>query len=122
MKDAQAKSLLERQDFDDVTVLRVKVPLLHADTTTENLFRQAYSFVEDAGRFRLVLNLAAVIFLSSMALGKVVRLTQKARKSGGRLVLCQPRQTVEEIFRVSQLAEILPIYADEQEAIRSFKS
>jgi anti-anti-sigma factor len=47
-------------------------------------------------------------------------LMRKVRAAGGRLVLCKVRPTIEDLLRVTQLADVLPHYADEQEAVCSF--
>ena len=120
MSEGQDSALLEREDSGDVTVLRVNVPTLPGDETTETLFRQAASVVEDAGRTRLVLNLNGVVFLASAALGQLVTLMRKVRSAGGRLVLCKVAPRIEELLQVTHVAEILLIYADEQEAVQSF--
>jgi anti-anti-sigma factor len=112
--------LLEREDFGDVTVLRLKVPMLRGDETTEALFEQACALVEEGHRPRVVLNCGVVVYLASTALGKLVLLMRKARSAGGRLALCKVTPTVQELLRVSMLADILLSYNDEQEAVRSF--
>ena len=38
MSETQASPLLEREDFGDVTVLRLQVPMLRGDQTTDALF------------------------------------------------------------------------------------
>jgi anti-anti-sigma factor len=112
--------LLERDDIGDVTVLRVCVPMLQGDGPTDDLFEQITAVVEDGGRQRLVVNLAAVQYLASRALGKLVLLGRKVREVKGRLALCQPTQTVDRLLEATHLAEIIPVYRDEREAVRSF--
>ena len=111
--------MLERQDFGDVTVLRMRVQTLSADATTESLFEQAYAVVDDAGRSRLVLNLEGVVFLASLALGKLVRLLQRIRKARGRIVLCKLSRNLDDVLRIA-LPDVFLTYSDEQEAVQSF--
>jgi anti-anti-sigma factor len=120
MSETQASTLLEREDFGDVTVLRLKLPMLYSDETTACLFAQACAVVVEAHRCRLVLNCAVVVYLASMALGQLVSLMRKANSAGGRLTLCKVPRTVQELLRISHLADILFSYNDEQEAVRSF--
>jgi anti-anti-sigma factor len=120
MSEAQASTLLEREDFGDVTVLRLKVPMLYADETTAGLFEQASAVVVEDHRCRLVLNCGVVEFLASMALGKLVSLMRKVHSVGGRLTLCKVHRTVQELLQVTHLSDILLSYNDEQEAVRSF--
>ncbi len=120
MSDIVSGGSLEREDFGNVTVLRVKVPMLRGDEETEALFQQASSLVEEAGRSQLVLNLDGVVFLASMAIGKLATLIHKTRSAGGKLTACKVSRTVGELLQMTHLAEILPIYGEEQEAVRSY--
>lgn len=120
MREVQVGQALGQEDFGEVTVLRVRVPTLLGDETTEALFHQAASVVEDAGRTRLVLNLDGVVFLASAALGQLVTLMRKVRSAEGRLVLCKVNRRIEELLQVTHVADILLVYGDEQEAVRSF--
>jgi anti-sigma B factor antagonist len=111
--------MLERQDFGDVTVLRTKTQTLSADNTTESIFDQAYEVVEVERRSRLVLNFDGVVFLASLAMGKLVRLLQKVRKAGGRIVLCKLSRNIEDVLRIA-LPDVFLTYTDEREAVQSF--
>jgi anti-anti-sigma factor len=120
MADSQDDLALVREDIGSVTVLRVGVPILRDDETINALFGQATALVRDEGRPRLVLNLDGVIFLASVVLGKLATLVNQARAAGGKLAVCRVTRTIEELLQITHLADILPIYADEQEAVRSF--
>ena len=120
MGETQGGPLLGREDEGGVTVLRVKVPMLRSDETTESLFGQAGAVVEEEGRSRLVLNLGEVQYLASAAVGKLVTLMRAVHSAGGRLVLCKVTRTVGELLRITHLADVLVAYDDEQEAVASF--
>ena len=83
MSAIQPGQWLERQDFGDMTVLRVKAPMLRTDETTEAVFEQACSVVDAAGRWRLVLNFEGVGYMASTAIGKLILLMRKATSAGG---------------------------------------
>ena len=108
---------LEREDFGDVTVVRLKTPKALDDDIIRAVFDPIYSLVTDMGRHRLVLNLAAVEYLPSMALGKLVMLNRKVQAAKGRLALCQLSPTVLEILESTHLSELFNVYATEQEAL-----
>jgi anti-sigma B factor antagonist len=111
---------LEREDFGAVTVARLKAAKRLDDDTSRAVFDPIYSLVADVGRSRLVLNLAGVEWLSSMALGKLVMLRRKAQAGNGRLALCHLSPTVENTLETTHLKDLFTIYATEQEALRSF--
>jgi anti-anti-sigma factor len=78
---------------------------------------RVYSLVSDMGRNNLVLNLAAVDHLPSMALAKLVMLNRKVQAGNGRLALCQLSPTVKEILESTHLSDFFNIFAMEQEAL-----
>ena len=75
---------LEREDFGEVTVVRLKPPKALDEDTIRAIFDPIYSLASDMGRNNLVLNLAAVDHLPSMALGKLVMLNRKVQAANGR--------------------------------------
>ncbi len=72
---------LEREDFGDVTVARLKTPSVLDDDTLRAVFAPIYTLVGAVGRTKLVLNLAAAGYLPSMGLGKLLILNRKSRRS-----------------------------------------
>ena len=119
MSEEPNGTLLEREDIGDVTVVRIRVPMLQGGEPTDALFRQITDIVREGGCRRLVLNLAAVEYLASPALGKLVSLGRTVREVQGRVALCRARQTVDRLLEATHLSEIIPVYADEQGAVQS---
>jgi anti-anti-sigma factor len=107
---------LEREDFGDVTVVRLKTPKVLDDDTVRAVFEPIWSLVNDVGRNRLVLNLASVEYLPSLALGKLVLLNRKVQVTAGRLVLCQLSAVVKEILETTHLDELFSLCGNEEEA------
>jgi anti-anti-sigma factor len=108
---------LEREDFGEVTVVRLKPPKALDEDTIRAVFDPIYSLVSDMGRNNLVLNLAAVDHLPSMALAKLVMLNRKVQAGNGRLALCQLSPTVKEILESTHLSDFFNFFAMEQEAL-----
>jgi anti-sigma B factor antagonist len=120
MSSKHGSHWLEREDFGAVTVVRLKAPKLLDDNTIREVFNPIYSLVADVGRSHLVLNLAGVEYLSSMALGKLVMLSRKAQAGNGAVALCHLSPTVENTLYTTHLKDLFTIYATEQEALQSF--
>jgi anti-sigma B factor antagonist len=111
---------LEREDVGAITVARLKTGKVLDEDVVRTVFGQVSSLVTEVGRSRLVLNLAAVGYLPSVALGKLVLLNRQAEAAGGRLALCCLAPTVQEILDTSRLADMFNLYATEEEAVQSF--
>jgi len=69
---------------------------------------------------RIVLNLAEVSRLDSIAMGLLVRYAERLGKQGGGLRLAAPPAFVINILNMTKLSGMLPSYATEEEAIVSF--
>jgi anti-sigma B factor antagonist len=110
---------LEREDFGDVTVVRLLLPKVQ-DDDAQVLFKQIYTLVDGMGRAHLVLNLRAVQFLTSMSLGKLVMLNRKTQAANGRLALCQLSPSVNDIMEVTRMTQLFDVFATEQDAVQSF--
>jgi anti-anti-sigma factor len=111
---------MEREDFGDVTVVRFKVPGVLDEDIVRAVFDPLSSLVAAIGRRHLVLNLATVPSLPSVAVGKLVLLNRQAQAAGGRLALCNLSPTVAQTLDSMALTDLFSIHADEQEAVRSF--
>lgn len=120
MTAAHGGHWLERQDVGDVTLVRIKLARLN-DDDAHGLFKQIYSLVDDMGRRNLAIDLHAVEFLPSMALGKLVMLNRKAQAGGGRMALYALTADVNELMEVTHLDGLFSIYRTEEEALASFR-
>jgi anti-anti-sigma factor len=120
MAQTDGGDVLQREDFGDVTVVRLNVPRLWEDQATNDAFEKLYSLVDDSGRRRFVLDLSAIEYFASAALAKLIVLTRKARAAEARLVLCNITPTVEKILEVTRLRDLLITYDSEREARQSF--
>jgi anti-anti-sigma factor len=120
MNDRNAMALFDREDFGDVTVLRVYLTMLDTEAVTSRLFEEAGKFVDESQRSRLVLNTERIQFMGSMALGSLVKLMHKVRSASGAMVLCCVPRSIHELLRITHLEDLLMTYDDEGEAIQSF--
>jgi anti-sigma B factor antagonist len=64
----------------------------------------------------VVVDLSAVGFLDSSGVGALVGAADAMRADGGSLRLACPPPRVQKVFRISRLAEVIPIYDDVDEA------
>jgi anti-sigma B factor antagonist len=114
-----ARHDLQREDLDDVTVVRLRAQRLDDEKPIRALFQEVGALVE-AGHPKLVLNFRRVEYLASLAIGKLLMLQRKVQAAKGRLALCHLSPAIEEALEVMHLKEIVPSYGSEQEALRSF--
>jgi anti-sigma B factor antagonist len=120
MASKHSSPWLEREDFGDVTIVRLKVSKLDDDVTTRDLFGQIDTLLHEVGRHNLILNLAGLEGLPSLTLGKLVLLNRRAQAVHGRLVLCNLARTAAEVLDSTHLTELFRIYRTERDALQSF--
>jgi anti-sigma B factor antagonist len=70
-----------------------------------------------AGGTTVVLDLAAVTFLDSTALGAVVGLLRRVRESGGRLRVVLPETEARRIFELTALDRSLDVWPSRESAL-----
>ncbi len=76
--------------------------------------------VEEAGAINLVIDFGNVKFLTSAALGLLIRVSKRIYESGGHLKLCGINPKILEIFKITRLDRIFDIYDDRPGAMQSF--
>jgi anti-anti-sigma factor len=112
---------LQMEEVGAVTIVRFIQPVILTGTTAEAVSDELGRLVEDRNPCRLLLNFGKVESLTSLMLGKLITLHNRAQTAGGRLALCALTPDVYQIFEVIRLTEYLNIYPDEPAALRSFE-
>jgi anti-anti-sigma factor len=73
--------------------------------------------LDEEGVRCLVVNLAAVGIMSSLALSRIIRAHVKFTKRGARVHLCNLDTRIEAVFVIAKLSMVFPVYQDETAAI-----
>jgi len=77
--------------------------------------------VERKQGINLVLDFSNVEFLSSSALGLLIRVSKKTHESNGHLRLCAISASIMEIFKITRLDKIFKIFPDRYQALESLE-
>jgi anti-anti-sigma factor len=96
------------EDDADATAV-VLVAEGELDAYTEPMLRRALEQVELDGDRHLVLDLSAVSFLDSTALGVLVKAVREVGERGGRARVVLPATTARRIFEITTLDRVLPV-------------
>jgi anti-sigma B factor antagonist len=111
---------LQVSEVGDVTVVRFVDRKILEEDKIDELGRELFKLVEEAGRKTLLLNFSHVEFLSSAALGKLITLDKKVKNHQGRLKLSNIRPEIYEVFAITKLNKLFDIREDEADALASF--
>ncbi len=69
---------------------------------------------------RLLINFGCIQQVSSAALGKLIKLMNRADAVRGHLALCGLHADLRQVFRITRLDQIFAIYENEPDALESF--
>ena len=73
--------------------------------------------VEDTGAVSVIVDLEAVVFLDSSALGALVGMLRRLRERDGELRIVQPSTAAARIFELTGLDAVLDLYPDRAAAL-----
>ena len=111
---------LEVEDIGDITVVNFVDKKILDEQNIQMIGDDLFRLVDELGRRKLLLNFSNVEFMSSAALGKLIRLHQRLNQVGGKLILCGISKSILEIFEITKLDKMLKIVKDEQGALQAF--
>jgi anti-anti-sigma factor len=122
MPDPAAKPIVRTRLEGHTLVLSLHVAEVYQAETIERLgqeLRQGIDGTPQATRF--VLDLSAVAFLTSAALGLIINLNAHLVSRGYRLAVAGSTGEVAEVFKHSRLGGIMPIVPTVAEALEMFR-
>ena len=108
------------EDIGDVTVVNFVDKKILDEQNIQMIGDDLFRLVDELGRRKLLLNFSNVEFMSSAALGKLIRLNQRLTQVGGKLILCGISKSILEIFEITKLDRMLKIVKDEQSGLGAF--
>ena len=83
--------------------------------------RDAVEKLLEAGRNRIILNLAGVGYVDSSGIGELVSRYTTTKNTGGRLKLLNLPKKIKDLLMITKLLTVFEIYEDEQTALESFQ-
>lgn len=107
----------ERQ-AGDITILDVPDRIVFG--AGEEEFRDAVNRALDAGRVKLIVNLARVPYVDSAGISQLVRTFVTTGKRGGGMKLLSLSRRVREVLQMTRLLTVMEAFDSEEKAVASF--
>jgi anti-sigma B factor antagonist len=104
----------------DVTVVRITLPEIWDEQTSQTIGQQLYDLVEKQGCRQLILNFSQVRMMTSIMLAKLLMLRKKVDAVGGRMALCETNPELAEVFDALRLPQLFSIFDEQQQALEGF--
>lgn len=70
-----------------------------------------------SGRYKIVLDLSSVSYITSAGLGIIAFLVEMARGQGGDIVMLNPNESIMGLFEITDLNKVFEITTSEDEAL-----
>jgi anti-sigma B factor antagonist len=115
-----AKVRLKVEQIGDVTMVQFLDKRIRDEAVIDAIGEQLFGLVEE-GRRNLLLNFSGVEYLSSAALGKLIKLHKDVNESEGELGVCNLIPHVFDVFAITKLDKMFTIYADEGAGLAALK-
>ncbi len=111
---------IEISTVGDVTIARFIDDKILDEAAIQEIGNQLFRLLDEDGRKRVILDFAAVKFLSSAALGKLITMDKKVKAAKGKLRLCNIRPEILEVFTITRLDKIFDISPTVDTALEGF--
>ena len=109
---------LHERPIGDLTILDVDGRITVQEGATE--FGQTLSRLLTRARPKILVNMAAVSYIDSTALGELVRGYTSAAKRGGALKLLDVPTPVHQLLTMTRLADVFEMFDREVDAVNGF--
>jgi anti-sigma B factor antagonist len=91
------------------------------DTATVKTLSDALAEIKNAGRYKIVLNMKDVTYISSAGLSELIDTQNSCRHlKRGELILAEVPSRIREVFNLAGLTPLFTMYDTESEAVGSF--
>jgi anti-anti-sigma factor len=109
---------LEKRRYDDVVILKF---VGEFDAFNLPTFSQKIDAMIEAGDRQLILDLHALKFINSAALGYLIKTNKRVREPGGEMVLARPSRFIQKTLVTLGLDSVFTAYPTVEDAILHFK-
>jgi|ERR1035437_383532 anti-anti-sigma factor len=110
----------EKEINDDIVI--EKVNLIRATYKEAEEFRNFVQNDIEAGWQKIIIDMKNCEFMDSSFLGVLINSLKQLEKSNGSLKLASIHDDAQVILDITRISDIFHIYADKEEAIKSFRS
>jgi anti-sigma B factor antagonist len=112
-------ALIKSESKGEIRIIFIDEVRLVDTATIEQCHREIVEIVEKTQESNVLLHFGRVAFLSSSALGMLVRLKKKCKEYEISLRLCNIAPEIYEVFQITSLDKLFDIHADALDAFKA---
>jgi anti-anti-sigma factor len=106
----------------EIRIIFIDVPRFVDGAVIEQCYREMLELLNKTEERHVLLHFGRVVFMSSMALGMLVRLHKKCKEYEISMKLCNISSDIAQVFKITGLDRVFSIYPDASDAMEAFKS
>jgi len=91
------------ESVDEIVVARCTLANLSDEENIEAVGQELLTLIGKYECRELIMDLGVVEFMTSSMIGKLIRVHRQLHREGGKLVICNLNETIDEILRTSHL-------------------
>ena len=104
----------------DVTVINLNESSIVDGQQVEELGAELTKLIDARACKKVVIDFTQVKFLSSSALGILIRLQKQTREIKGSISLCGLKKELRQVFKITSLDKLFSFYENEEEALAAY--
>jgi len=114
-------ALIKSEVKGEIRVIFVDVPRFVDGAVIDQCYREIIDLLDKTEESHVLLHFGRVGFMSSSALGMLIRVNRKCKEFEISLKLCNINPDISEVFKITGLNRVFDIQADAADAMESFK-
>jgi anti-anti-sigma factor len=115
-------ALIKSEIKGEIRIVFVDVQRLVDEATIGQCYREILEVLEKTEEKHVLLHFGRLAFMSSAALGMLVRLQKKCKEYEVSLKLCNISPDIFQVFKITSLDKVFSVYPDAADAMEAFKS
>jgi anti-anti-sigma factor len=114
-------ALVKSEIKGEIRIIFLDVPRLIDQAAIDQSYREIIEVLDKTEEKHVLLHFGRVAFMSSAALGMLVRLHKKCKEYEISLKLSNISPEISQVFKITSLDKVFSIYADASDAMGAFK-
>jgi anti-anti-sigma factor len=115
-------ALVKSELKGEIRVILLDAPGLVDQAVIDQCHREIVALLDKTQEKHVLLHFGRVTFMSSSALGMLVRVHKKCKEYAISLKLCNISPDIAQVFKITSLDKLFSIHADASDAMEAFKA
>jgi anti-anti-sigma factor len=114
-------AIIQHEVKGEIRVIVIDTARLLDDATIEQCYREILDALAKTEESNVLLHFGRVTFMSSSALGMLLRVNKKCKEYKVMLKLCNVAPDIRKVFKITNLDKVLELHDDPAQALEAFK-